>query len=91
MRKIIAIASAAALGLGLAACDGGTEEAEVEAVDEVGTMEDTGQFTDDQGAMVGGTEDQAVTTDGMATDDAMTDTTTTDTTTTETTNTTDTM
>ena len=56
MKKIIAIASAAVLGLGVAACDSAAEneaEDQIEATEEVAdeqidTMEDAGQITDDQ-------------------------------------------
>ena len=68
MRKLIAIASAAALGFGLAACDGAQENAaedlgeqQAEVVDEqVEAMEDAGRITDDQeDAMTDAAEDQA--------------------------------
>ena len=56
MKKIIAIASAAALGLGVAACDSSSENAaeeQAEAVDDaneaaIDQAEDTGQITDEQ-------------------------------------------
>ncbi|WAT16993.1 hypothetical protein OZN62_08565 [Aurantiacibacter sp. MUD11] len=52
MKKIIAFASAAALGLGVAACDSPAEEAaeeEAEAMEEMADdMEDAGAITDEQ-------------------------------------------
>lgn len=52
MKKILAFASAAALGLGLAACDSPTEEAaeeEAEAMEEqADDMEDAGMITDEE-------------------------------------------
>lgn len=68
MKKIIAIASAAVLGLGLAACEGSQENAaedigeqQAEIVDEqVEAMEDAGQITDDQeDALTDAAEDRA--------------------------------
>jgi uncharacterized protein YcfL len=54
MKKIVAIASAAVLGLGLAACDSGAENAAEEQAEVVGdaqeasidVAEDAGQITD---------------------------------------------
>ena len=52
MKKIIAFASAAALGLGLAACDSPAEEAaeeEAEAMEDYADdMEDPGMITDEE-------------------------------------------
>lgn len=68
MKKIIAVASAAVLGLGLAACEGSQENAaedigeqQAEMVDEqVEAMEDAGQITDDQeDALTDAAEDRA--------------------------------
>jgi hypothetical protein len=68
MKKLIAIASAAALGLGVAACDSAAEneaedigEENAEMVNEQAeAMEDAGTITDDQAdAMTDAAEDQA--------------------------------
>ena len=68
MKKILAFATAAALGLGVAACDGANEEAmeetgEVNAEiveDQADTMEDAGMITDTQeDAMVDNAEAEA--------------------------------
>ena len=68
MKKIIAIASAAVLGLGVAACDGPNENAmedageqQAEAInEEVDAMEDAGTMTDEQSdAITEQAEDQA--------------------------------
>lgn len=56
MKKLVAIASAAVLGLGVAACDSGAENAAEEQAEVVGdaqeeaidTAEDAGQITDEQ-------------------------------------------
>ena len=52
MKKILAFASAAVLGMGLAACDSPQEEAaeeQAEAMeDEADTMEDQGMITDEE-------------------------------------------
>jgi hypothetical protein len=68
MKKLIAVASAFALGLGVAACEGerenaaedvGEENAEVVS-DQAEEMEDAGQINDDQeDAMTDQAEDQA--------------------------------
>jgi hypothetical protein len=68
MRKLIAIASAALLGLGVAACDGPNENAmedageqQAEAVNEQAeAMEDANQITDEQAdAMTEAAENRA--------------------------------
>ena len=68
MKKIVAIASAAVLGLGVAACDGPNENAmedageqQAEAInEEVDAMEDAGTMTDEQSdAITEQAEDQA--------------------------------
>ncbi len=68
MKKIVAFASAAVLGLGVAACDGANEEAAEDAgeamVEEVedsaDAMEDAGAMTDEEAdAMVDEAEDTA--------------------------------
>jgi hypothetical protein len=68
LKKLIAIASAAALGLGVAACDSAAEneaedigEENAEMVNEQAeAMEDAGTITDDQAdAMTDAAEDQA--------------------------------
>ena len=68
MKKIVAIASAAVLGLGVAACDGPNENAmedageqQAEAINEqVDAMEDAGTMTDEQSdAITEQAEDQA--------------------------------
>ena len=68
MKKIVAIASAAVLGLGLAACDGPNENAmedageeQAEAINEqVDAMEDAGTMSDEQSdAITDEAEDQA--------------------------------
>jgi len=56
MKKLVAIASAAVLGLGVAACDSGAENAAEEQAEAVGdaqeeaidAAEDAGQITDEQ-------------------------------------------
>jgi vacuolar-type H+-ATPase subunit H len=68
MKKLIAMTSAVALGLGLAACDSATEnevedtaEQQAELVEEeADAMEDAGQITDEQAdAMVEQAEEEA--------------------------------
>jgi hypothetical protein len=68
MKKLIAIASAAALGLGVAACDSAAEneaedlgEENAEMVEEeADALEDTGAITDEEAdAMTDAAEDQA--------------------------------
>ncbi|GGD60490.1 hypothetical protein [Aurantiacibacter arachoides] len=68
MKKIIAFAAAATLGLGLAACEGANENAMEDAgeqnaevvSDQAEAMEDAGQITDAQeDAMTDAAEDQA--------------------------------
>ena len=71
MKKIIAIASAAVLGLGVAACDGPNENAmedageqQAEAInEEVDAMEDAGTMTDEQSDAI--TEQAEDTADAM--------------------------
>ena len=81
MRKLVAIASAAALGLGVAACDSGAENAAEEQADvveesmeaEAGVVEDQGMEAqsdamEDQADETGDAlEDQADTMDGDTT------------------------
>jgi uncharacterized protein YcfL len=62
MKKIVALASAAVLGLGLAACDSGTENAAEEQADVVEeSMEAEANVLEDQGqeAQADALEDQA--------------------------------
>ena len=71
MKKIVAIASAAVLGLGVAACDGPNENAmedageqQAEAInEEVDAMEDAGTMTDEQSDAI--TEQAEDTADAM--------------------------
>ena len=71
MKKIFAIASAAVLGLGVAACDGANENAmedageqQAEAInEEVDAMEDAGTMTDEQSDAI--TEQAEDTADAM--------------------------
>ena len=71
MKKIFAIASAAVLGLGVAACDGPNENAmedageqQAEAInEEVDAMEDAGTMTDEQSDAI--TEQAEDTADAM--------------------------
>ena len=83
MKKIVAIASAAVLGLGVAACDGPNENAmedageeQAEAINEqVDAMEDAGTMSDEQSdAITDEAEDQAdaMEEQGEAMDEGMT-------------------
>jgi len=78
MKKIIAFASAAALGLGIAACDSPQEEAAEDTADAIedraDTLEDSGVINDAQEDAM---DDRADAVEDAAEDGAMTTTTTT--------------